>query len=579
MIDTVSTVPINEATIFFVSGGARGITAACVIGMAQRFRCQFVLLGRTTLTPVPAWVEPGMDDATLKQRIAGTFTAQGERAVPAAIQRVWRTIRACEEIEATLAAIRVAGGTARYVSADVTDPEGLRAALRQADIDPAGITGLIHGAGALADKRIEQKTGADFDAVYGPKITGLQSLLTVLPPGQLRYLVLFSSGAGFFGNLGQTDYALANEILNKAAYQLQRDHPACRVLSLNWGPWDGGMVTPAIKALFAQRQIAVIPVDGGVAVLVEQLARAETTVQLLVGSPMLPAPAPLEQTLRTYRLHRQLTEAANPFLRDHMIGLHAVLPATAAASWMSDGCAQLYPGYHLRRCDTFQVLKGIIFDEHLAPTYQLELRETFKDEAEGVLRLDAVISSKTSAGKPRFHYRATIELGRKRLAPPSPGAVGPGEDQCLDGAQLYRDGTLFHGPLLQSIQCVVPQRADRLVLRCQLPAVSLAAQGQFRAETFNAYVADALLQAGLVWIRQKHHAASLPLGWARLGHYQPLAFEQPFYLTLTPCASNELRLSADITAFDAAGQVLLAMHGAEFAVSHQLDRLFALRNA
>ncbi|NCC36488.1 MAG: polyketide synthase, partial [Chloroflexia bacterium] len=92
MIDTVTNVPIDSTTTFLVSGGARGITAACVIGMAQRFRCQFVLLGRTTLTPVPAWVEPGMDDATLKQRIAGTFTAQGERAVPAAIQRVWREI-------------------------------------------------------------------------------------------------------------------------------------------------------------------------------------------------------------------------------------------------------------------------------------------------------------------------------------------------------------------------------------------------------------------------------------------------------------------------------------------------------
>ncbi|NCC36762.1 MAG: KR domain-containing protein [Chloroflexia bacterium] len=132
MIDPVTNVSINPTTTFLVSGGARGITAACVIGMAHRFRCQFVLLGRTTLTPVPAWVEPGMDDATLKQRIAHLLTKQGERALPATIQRIWREIRACEEIEATLQAIRAAGGTAHYVSADVTDPQSLHAALHQA---------------------------------------------------------------------------------------------------------------------------------------------------------------------------------------------------------------------------------------------------------------------------------------------------------------------------------------------------------------------------------------------------------------------------------------------------------------
>ena len=31
-------------------------------------------------------------------------------------------------------------------------------------------------------------------------------------------------------------------------------HPGCTVRSLGWGPWDGGMVTPGLKAHFeAQR--------------------------------------------------------------------------------------------------------------------------------------------------------------------------------------------------------------------------------------------------------------------------------------------------------------------------------------
>jgi NAD(P)-dependent dehydrogenase (short-subunit alcohol dehydrogenase family) len=563
---------VGADDVFLVSGGARGITAACVIGMARRFRCGFVLLGRTPLAPLPDWAGPGLDDAALKQRIAAAISARGERPLPAAIQRAWRDIRACEEITATLRAVREAGGRVHYLTADVADPAALRAAL--ADV-VGPISGVIHGAGALADRRIEQKTGADFDAVLGPKIGGLRSLLAVAPPGGLHYLVIFSSAAGFYGNFGQSDYAIANEILNKAAHQLQRDYPACRVLALNWGPWDGGMVTPELKAMFAQRQIEVIPVDGGVEVLLTALEGSRPGVQLVVGSPMRAAPAALDDELRSQRSSRQLSLEANPFLADHMIGAHAVLPATAAASWMIDACQRLHPGYRLRRCDGFQVLKGVVFDAQLAERYRLELSETAKDEPQGIVRLDALISSSTAAGRPRYHYRATGELGREGLAPPTLAGLDLGERGASPGAALYADGTLFHGPSLRGVERVLRLDSVGLTLRCALPALSAEAQGQFPAGDFNPFVADALFQACLIWVRRSYDAASLPLGWASAEHYLPLAFDAPTYLTLAVREADEQRLVADIAAHDGDGRVALQLRGVEVAVSRQLNRLFA----
>jgi len=586
---------VSADDLFLVSGGARGITAACVIGMARRFRCGFVLLGRTPLAPPPEWAGPGLDDAALKQRIAADITARGERPLPVAIQRAWREIRACEEITATLRAVAEAGGRARYRCADVADAAGLRAALTPgpsptgsgSPISPlpvgAGwgegsigpISGVIHGAGALADRRIEQKTGADFDAVLGPKIGGLRHLLAVAPPGGLRHLVIFSSGAGFYGNFAQSDYAIANEILNKAAYQIQRDHPACRVIALNWGPWDGGMVTPVLKAMFAQRQIEVIPVDGGVEVLLQALAADRPGVQLVVGSPMRPAPAPLDAELRSWRIWRRLDLTANPFLSDHMIGAHAVLPATTAASWMIAACQQLHPGYRLRRCDGFQVLKGIVFDEHLAEGYRLDLSETAKDATAGVVRLDALISSSTPEGSPRYHYRAAVELGREVPAPPPLIGLDLGERDACDGAALYTDGTLFHGPSLRGVQRVLRLDRSGLTLRCSLPALSAECQGQFPAGDFNPFVADALFQAALIWVRRSYAAASLPLGWASAEQYLPLAFATPTYLILAVRESSEQRMVADIAAHDGDGRVALQLRGVEVAVSHGLNRLFA----
>ncbi len=57
----------------------------------------------------------------------------------------------------------------------------------------------------------------------------------------LKYIIIFSSVAARMGNKGQVDYAMANEVLNKMARQQSYKRNNCRVISFNWGPWDGGM--------------------------------------------------------------------------------------------------------------------------------------------------------------------------------------------------------------------------------------------------------------------------------------------------------------------------------------------------
>jgi hypothetical protein len=102
---------------------------------------------------------------------------------------------------------------------------------------------------------------------------------------KLKHLVLFSSAAGFFGNPGQSDYAVANEVLNKTAYRFRKRYPDCHVITFNWGPWDGGMVTDSLKRLFAERGIQIIPIGGGTRIFVNAFRMPrEGTPQILVGS-------------------------------------------------------------------------------------------------------------------------------------------------------------------------------------------------------------------------------------------------------------------------------------------------------
>ena len=137
----------------------------------------------------------------------------------------------------------------------------------------------------LADKLIREKTRAQVETVFAPKIAGLEALMSVLDTGQLKTIAFFSSVAARYGNAGQADYAMANEILNRMAHWLKAAHPDAAVTSIGWGPWDGGMVDDSLKAKFAEMGVALIPRDAGARLFADAvLAGGACPVELIVGS-------------------------------------------------------------------------------------------------------------------------------------------------------------------------------------------------------------------------------------------------------------------------------------------------------
>ncbi|MCA9573578.1 MAG: SDR family oxidoreductase, partial [Myxococcales bacterium] len=177
------------------------------------------------------------------------------------------------------------GGHARYVAVDVTDADGLAAALADVRSDWGAISLVIHGAGVLADKAIADKTQDQFDFVYDTKIGGLQALLAATAEDAPGF-VMFSSVAARCGNQGQCDYAMANEVLNKLTHTLAAHGRLAK--SLGWGPWEGGMVTPALKARFESLGVPLIPLDVGARMLVDEIADATSDRELVLGGEPRP---------------------------------------------------------------------------------------------------------------------------------------------------------------------------------------------------------------------------------------------------------------------------------------------------
>lgn len=564
------TTQIHSESVFLVSGGAKGITAKCAIRLAQHHPCKFILLGRSELiNKEPDWAKDCFDEPALKKRIMEHLLSLFEKPTPMNVQKLYNKITSSREIKHTLEAIQQAGGHAEYLAVDVTDAHALKQKLAVVVDSTGPITGIIHGAGNLADKLIEKKTEQDFEKVYTAKVKGLENLLSCVKPSQLEYLVLFSSITGFYGNIGQTDYAIANEILNKSAHQVKRRYPECHVVAINWGGWDSGMVSPELKKEFARRGIDIIPVEVGTQMLVNELHPANRgTAQVIIGSPLVPPPVPLDPELRTHRIRRQLSLEANPFLKDHVIADKPVLPATCAVSWIVDSCEQIYPGYRFFSNTDFRVLKGINFNETLANEYILDLQEISKTDSQEII-FQAKIWSKTPDRKINYHFSiAEVRLVGELPTPPTYEPLNLQKDNIITvtGKDFYQTGKstlfpLFHGASFQELKRVLNISPDKITTECIWHEIGEKQQGQFPVAWVNPYSIDLSTHPLWIWMQHFHQEICLPAGIQKYEQFTQTPCNTPFYVSCEVKAKTATSVIADFIVHDSQGQVYSRLLG------------------
>ena len=570
---------ISEKSVFLVSGGARGVTAECVVELAEAQPCNFILLGRSPLEDEPEWTRyAGEDKMELKQAAMKAIVEKGEKPTPQKVNQLVEKVEAGRDIRNNIKRIQRAGGQAEYISSDVTNTKNLKAVIAPVVKKYGAVTGLIHGAGVLADRLIEKKTAEDYDAVCSTKINGINTLLESVDPKKLTHLLLFSSAAGFYGNAGQSDYAMGNEALNRIALLFKQKHPNCHVTSFNWGPWEGGMVSPELKKMFEERNVEVISVESGTRVFVEEVTSSgQVNPIVLIGNSMV-VPNDAKTDFRKWEISQEINLESNPVFKDHAIGRNPVLPAVHAMSWMVDACEQGLPGFKLSSCKNFKVLNGVKFDKTLADKYTLELLE-IESKNGNCVEIDVKVSSKSGSGSSgnkgtRFHYSTLVRLENKVQKVPLHERIDLSHTHNLPGLSFYQDGTLFHGPKFQGIEQLLNINEDGLTLECRLRGNDVSEEGQFASQDFNPFAIDLAFQAMLIWAWRFHNSGSLPLKTDMLKHFRKVPFETQFYLSMSVNSNSSTALNANLFLHDEEGLMYAQMIGAEVTLSKSLNNLF-----
>jgi NAD(P)-dependent dehydrogenase (short-subunit alcohol dehydrogenase family) len=585
--------------VVLITGGARGITAE-VAEELVRPGMRLVLLGRTPAPgPEDARFAGLSSEAQLKKALLERAVAAGRKPTPAELGRELGTLLAEREIRSNLARLATAGAQVDYCACDVRDAAAFGALIDQVYAKYGRIDAVLHGAGVIEDKRIGDKTQESFDRVYDTKVDSAFVLARKLRPESLKLLSFFTSVAGRFGNVGQADYGAANETLNRLAWQLHRQWPGVRVVSINWGPWDAGMATDAVRAGFKSKGVEPIPVSAGRRFFLDEMAygprndvelvagrgpwerEAELLAGLQAGTPAgepaavasfpLIRKAPRVGVGGAVVFEHALSLGSDPYLIDHCMDGKPVLPAAGAVEYMAEFVAAGYPEWRLAELRDVRMLQGIVMEGRNARDILLRARSSTHSEA----GQQAVTVEILDPARKTAHYRATAILMTELPPAPQGQADGLPAGEHITAERAYSE-FLFHGPRFRLITDI-PNLTDRgidALVKPSSPALFLEGVPASAYWLFDPGLVDTGPQLAFAWARVHRDKGALPSRFGRLARYGegPITGPLRLVMRLKP-APHEHGLLYDAQFIDAAGRVRLEVVDGESTMSPALNRL------
>jgi len=479
-----------------------------------------------------------------------------------------------------------------YFSADVRSANTVRSIIDQVRSAYGPVRALIHGAGILEDRLIADKTQEQFDWVFDTKVKGLEIVLDALKDDPLKYLILFSSVAGRMGNQGQADYAMSNEVLNKIAWCEARKRPDCRVISFNWGPWDGGMVSPSLKKEFARRNIDLIPMDAGVnAMLAEMSGQRNDAVEVVIGGmlspntadiasahPSLQNPEPSPQPPEPGGLKREIDLARFPFLKDHILNGRPVVPFAMMAEWLGHSALHENPGLFFHGLEEFRLLKGISLENGSPVPIRLI---SGKAKRNGALYAADVEIRTGENGANLIHSKARAVLGD---TPPSRSpAYSSRMDIHMKSYTRSMDEVygkiLFHGPQLRGI---------REIRNCSPEGITAELHSAPHPEQWmteplrtrwlsDPLVLDCAFQMAIVWCYEEKRLFCLPVYAGSYRQYRAAFPADGLTAVLEVTETGQHRMRGDFVFLDRNEQMVARIQGYEAVMEKSLERAFFAR--
>ncbi len=515
---------LEKNDLVLVTGGARGIVFECVLALAKSTGCRLVLTGRTKLpakdSPWLSASEAEIDQVIRRMEIG--LVKNKKMSLGKARKQAGRA-RLEWELAHNLRRVADAGVKADYEVCDVTDDVKFGKLIGRLS-SKAPIRGIVHGAGIQRSSLLQDLTQKQIDLTLDTKLSPLFTLLDELDWNQLRLFSAFGSITGLFGNPGQTDYALGNDLLSWALQSLARRHPEAHFQTIDWTAWRGtGMVTDAEAQRFEESGLVPLTVPEGVSLYLDGVlgsthehlaafnARAAFTSGRRLTSHQLSA-APREHLnagdAKDQRRYATLNLSQDVYLNQHKVNGEPVVPGAFVTELFAEAAAR-----------GKQILKDVRFRRPLAVRQGELAVEVVKDGSTCLLLpadrpdlgdkgLGNLSFASCRLGRAGACDSAALELDDKRLRKLRQVAAET-EVPFYTTLDERFSHALDTGPVFRGITATL-EESDRYYALTRLTDEAMAVAAVPGRFVINPVLADMAVQAASSWSMLRYDVMAIP---------------------------------------------------------------------
>jgi enediyne polyketide synthase len=527
---TPRSVTWTSQDVVLVTGGAKGITAACALAFALRTGVRLALVGSTSNTE---------SDPEIQE-----------------------SLRLYSEND-----IRHS-----YYACDITDKNAVATLIGRIREELGPITGFIHGAAMNKPSRADQ---VSIEAAYkeiGPKVLGAINLLNTLKNSPPKLIVAFGSIIGVTGMAGNAWYGFSNEVLNLLLQQFKEQNPSIEIITCAFSIWaEIGMGAKMGSIAFLSKMgIQAIPKEKGIDHFMQLATSSTGTPQIIVAGRLglldiMRSQPPTQRTRFTEEilLFEQgveleakaiLTTARDKYLNHHVFkGIH-LFPAVFGIEAMQQAVMAVIAAdnSHAIEIEDIRLSHPITVEPNGQTEIRIRALVQEPDQAGAPTKVKAVITSEQT-GFTKDCFEATFVLNGEQTPDLYTAEMPKGKLDIDPGEDLYGH-MLFQGPSFQRIKHIISM-ADN---QCIFEASTQPPDPDFDRthQPFTAgdpYFRDTLLQSGQI-ILPNLTALPIKIDKWEINH-KPQGFGK-YNVIVNILQRNNDTIVSDVTAVDQNGAIV-----------------------
>ena len=273
-------------TIIF-TGSGRGIGAMLSQKIAAQYKSKIIVLDIIEIQEkTPLWASMNETElAALKKQLWEELKADTtHKATPVMLERAFGRVKDSITLYNNLQKLRDLGSEVEYYHCDVLNSSMVKEVCTKIKAKNGRVDGLIHFAGLERSKLIYDKDPAEYYRIFDVKATSFASFLANNIVRDDGFFAFASSIAGKYGNLGQSDYASANDYLAKSAFSLTNQGYRAIAIAMSAYKNVGMGVRAGVETFLKSNGVDFVDPEDGMQIFLDEIVYGDVPEIVLTGS-------------------------------------------------------------------------------------------------------------------------------------------------------------------------------------------------------------------------------------------------------------------------------------------------------